>query len=114
MNPYQPRQLTWVALLGRWVDFARSALALPDDAVGRAWKTAVPEIIGLQALTMALKEADQLPADEQALALDRARLLMEGHKARLHSLFGPSLHPMLEELLQDAHHAIIRLQTPGG
>lgn len=104
-----PHKLTWAALLGRWVDFARSAVALPDDAEGRAWREAVPEIIGLQALAMALGEAEQLDAGELALALDRARILCRHHTDRLNELFGPDRrdwHPMLRELAQDAEQAI--------
>lgn len=111
MKRYQPREVTWVALLGRWVEFARSALALPDDATGRAWKAAAPQIIGLQALTMALREADGLPADERALALDRARVLIAGHRRRLGELFSGSLHPMLAELLEDAQNAVTELEA---
>jgi hypothetical protein len=104
-----PHKLTWAALLGRWVDFARSAVALPDDAEGRAWREAVPEIIGLQALAMALGEADQLDAEERALALDRSRILYRGHIDRLNELFGEDRtqwRPMLRELAEDAEQAI--------
>ncbi len=95
--------LTWAALLGRWIEFARSAVALPDDADGRAWKQAIPAIIGLQAVCMALREVDDLPADERALGLDRADLLIQQHTAELHAAFDRlSLHPMLIELIDDA------------
>lgn len=101
------QRLTWAALLGQWVRFAQSALALPDDAEGRAWKAAVPAIIALQAVCMALRDAHRLPPDERALGLDRARILLEKHSAELHRLFanGP-LHPMLRELIADAELAI--------
>jgi hypothetical protein len=103
----QPRDLTWAALLGRWVEFAQSAVALPDDTEGRAWRDAVPAIIGLQALVMALHELDQLPADEQALGIDRARILIERHTHQLHNAFGDEpLHPMLVELIEDAWSAV--------
>ncbi|MDH3583292.1 MAG: hypothetical protein OER86_03670 [Phycisphaerae bacterium] len=99
--------LTWVALLGQWVDFARSALALPDDADGRAWRSAVPDIIGLQAVTLALGQVGQLPADERALGLDRARLLIEQHSRRLAAAFDEKpLHPRLEELIADASRTL--------
>ena len=107
MSDLDPVKLTWAALLGRWIEFARSAVALPDDASGRAWKQAVPEIIGLQAVTMALGETDQLPADQRALGLDRARILIERHTQKLHAIFSPHpLHPMLTELLDDANAAV--------
>jgi hypothetical protein len=101
------RLLTWAALLGRWMEFAQTAVALPDDADGRAWKQAVPAIIGLQAVTMALREVNDLPNDERALGLDRAEILIERHADELHRAFaGGGLHPMLTELLDDARAAL--------
>lgn len=102
-----PHKLTWAALLGQWVEFARSAVALPDDADGRKWRAAVPDIIGLQAVTMALRELDQLPENERALGLDRARILIHRHSAALHDLFNPEpLHPMLRDLTAEAEQAV--------
>lgn len=109
--PFDPRKLTWAALLGRWVQFARSAVALPDDARGRAWKAAVPDIIGLQAVTCALRELDQLLADERALGIDRAKVLIERHTANLQRLRASDPHPMLDELMRDAQAALDRAQA---
>ena len=103
---FDARKVTWTALLGRWVSFARSAVALPDDAQGRAWKAAVPDIIGLQAVTCALDELDQLPPHERALGLDRARVLIERHSGNLHRLWPNGLHPMLDEMIGDAQAAM--------
>lgn len=88
------------------MEFARSAVALPDDAAGQAMREAVPDIIGLQALTMALREAETLDDEELALALDRARLLLQKHTRALEGLFGERLHPMLVELIEDARKAL--------
>lgn len=94
-------------LLSRWTEFAQSALALPDDAEGRAWKRIVPDIIGLQAVTMALNEADDLPADERALAVDRSRVLVDRYSGHIRDAFADKpLHPMLEELVLDAWSAV--------
>ena len=30
-EPLEPKKLTWAALLGRWMAFAKSAVALPTD-----------------------------------------------------------------------------------
>ncbi len=113
MSDLNPLKLTWAALLGRWIEFAQAAVALPDDVQGRAWKRSVPDIIGLQAVTMALGEADQLEADQRALGLDRARILIERHTQNLHALFDPQpLHPMLAELIADAHAAVEKADAP--
>lgn len=107
MSEFKPQQLTWAALLGRWVEFARSAIALPDDAEGKAWKQIVPDVIGLQAVTMALRDADQLDAAERALAVDRARLLIDRHTRQIHAAFGTTeLHEQLVELITDAWSAV--------
>lgn len=99
--------LTWAALLGRWIEFARSAVALPDDAAGRAWRKSIPAIIALQAVTMALAELDDLAADERALGLDRAEILIHRHTAELREAFANApLHPMLTELIADANAAL--------
>ncbi len=78
------KDLTWAALLGRWIEFARSALALPDDADGRAMRRSVPDIIMLQAVFFALAEVDDLPDDERALGLDRAQVLISKHTTAIH------------------------------
>jgi hypothetical protein len=106
MSSLDARKLTWAALLGRWVAFARSAVALPDDAQGRAWKSAVPDIIGLQAVTCALGDLDQVAAEERSLGLDRASVLIDRHTKHLHRLLGPALHPRLEEMVRQAREAL--------
>ncbi len=107
MADYDARKMTWAALLGRWIEFARSAVALPDNAEGTAWKKSVPAIIALQAVAMALGEAEQLEADQRALGIDRSRLLIERHTAELHEAFGQeNLHPMLIELIDEARAAV--------
>jgi hypothetical protein len=71
--------LTWAALLGRWIDFARSAVALPDDTAGQAMRDCVPDIIMLQAVYFALKHLQDLDSQEKALGLDRAQVLITKH-----------------------------------
>lgn len=112
MARYDARKMTWTALLGRWIEFARSAVALPDDAEGRAWKQSVPAIIALQAVAMALGEADRLDPDQRALGIDRSRLLIERHTGELQAAFGETpLHPMLQELIDDANAAVERAES---
>ena len=99
--------LTWAGLLGKWTEFARAALALPRTAEGDRWKRAVPSIVGLQALTHALAEVQDLSSDELALAFDRAEVLIDRHRADLERLWrGESLHGELQALIADARHAL--------
>jgi hypothetical protein len=117
MAELHPRKLTWAALLGHWVEFARSAVALPDDAEGRAWRKSIPAIIGLQAVTMALAEADDLEPEQRAVGVDRSRVLIERHTRELHEAFdidaGNDLHPMLVELITDAWSAVRKAEATG-
>lgn len=96
-------KLTWSVLLGRWVDFARSALALPDDADGRRLRDAVPDLIMLQAVWFALQHLDELSSDQRALGIDRAGVLIERHERQLRQRWGDEpLPPAIEALIADA------------
>ncbi len=106
MGELNPLKLTWAVLLGRWIEFAQAALALPADENGRAWKAAVPDIIALQAICMALGELGELDADERALGVDRSRVLFEKHEANLRGLFGAGPHPIIGELIGVARGGI--------
>ncbi len=103
-------KLTWAVLLGRWVEFARSALALPDDDAGRRLRDSVPDIIALQAVWFALDHLDELDADERALGIDRAEILIEKHRQALISRFGDDLPPQLAELIADAQSQLARVR----
>ena len=105
-DDYNPDALTWAAMLGRWVDFARSSVALPDDAAGRKLKASVPDLIQLQAVWFALQHLGDLPASEQALGRDRAGVLIERHAAALHERFANEGLPAgMVELIDDARAA---------
>lgn len=104
-----PGDITWAVLLGRWVEFARSALALPDDAEGQRWRQSVPDIIMLQAVTFALRQLDELDQPERSLGLDRAQILIDRHADHLHGRFGSGqLPPGLRDLVQDARQQLAR------
>jgi hypothetical protein len=99
--------LTWAVLLGRWVDFARSAVALPKDAAGRRLRDSVPDIIMLQAVWFALQHLGELDPAERALGLDRAEVLIDKHTAALARRYrGRPMPPQLHELLDDAQRAL--------
>ena len=61
MTTPSERAMTWAALLGKWTEFAQSALALPDDDEGGRLREAVPAIIGLQAVTHVTMQATPTP-----------------------------------------------------
>ncbi|MBL1217857.1 MAG: hypothetical protein D8M59_10225 [Planctomycetes bacterium] len=106
------RQLTWAALLARWMAFAKTSAALPDDAEGQRWKGSVVSIITLQAVTCALGELDGLPADEQALGLDRAEILIRAHREKLADLWQwTDIPPNLADLLMDSAAALKAAKT---
>jgi hypothetical protein len=110
-EPLPVSQLTWTVLLGRWVEFARAAVALPSDGEGGRWRGAVPDVIQLQAVCFSLEHLHELAADERALGLDRAAVLIERHAAALSRRWdGGPLPSGLRELIDDARAALRRRQ----
>jgi len=106
MSSLRPEILTWTGLLGQWVRFAQASLALPPDAQGSRWRTSVPAVINLQAVTFALADLEKLAADERALALDKARLLIDGAVSRLERAWNGEIMPaLLSEIRGDAQRA---------
>ena len=103
VEPLHPERLTWAALLATWVDFARSAVALPKDAAGQAMRDSVGDIIMLQAVWFALRELEDLPPDERALGLDRAQVLIDRHRDAIEQRWqGQAMPDLLTELIDDA------------
>lgn len=99
--------LTWAALLGRWLDFARASVALPADADGQRWKASVAPVITLQAITFALSQLNDLPEDERALGLDRAEILLRQESGNLNTTWrGEPMAPAVLELMSDAARAL--------
>jgi hypothetical protein len=105
-------RLTWAALLGRWIEFAQSAQALPEDEQGQRLKDSVPDIIMLQAVWFALGEVDQLPHDQRSLGLDRAELLIQKHGQALRERWAQEgLPQQLAELIDDAWSRLSQAQA---
>ena len=108
------RVLTWAALLGRWTDFARSALALPKQGDAGRVRQSIVSIITLQAVTHALGEVDLLDSSERALALDRAEILIKQHASEIHSVWHrEDLPEEIRLLIHDARHALRAVQSLG-
>ncbi len=95
-------KLTWAVLLGRWVDFAKSSLALPDDAAGRLLQQSVSDIIMLQAVWFALQHLDELDEQQRAVGLDRAQVLFEKHTQALQGRFNDDMPDQVSTLIADA------------
>ena len=88
-------------MLGRWVDFARSAAALSTEGPAGLLRASVTDIITLQAIWFALGHLSDLSTEEQAIGLDRAQLLLDKHRASLHSRFAGKVPPQIEEVIAD-------------
>ncbi len=102
-------RLTWAVLLGQWVDFARSAVVLPDDQAGRALRGSVADIIALQAVWFALHHLDELDADERAFGIARAEVLIERHAGAVAQRWGGAELPgELAALIDDARSALAK------
>ncbi|MBL0920558.1 MAG: hypothetical protein IBJ10_00335 [Phycisphaerales bacterium] len=99
--------LTWAALLARWVDFARASVGLPATEEGDRWRQSVAPIVSLQAVTFALSEIGELTRVEAALGLARADVLIEGARSDLARIWaGEPTHPELAALVADADAAL--------
>jgi hypothetical protein len=110
--PLPAEQLTWAALLGRWVEFARSALALPADEAGQRLRQSVPDLIMLQAVWFALQHLDDLTPAERALGLDRAQILVDRHAAALRERWAKADMPIaMTELVRDAGAELARVMN---
>jgi hypothetical protein len=107
------------------MEFAQASAAFPKTAQGNAWRAAVPSIITLQAVTMALCELCErmdAPTDrdphqshvrpdraEVGVALAKAGVLVDQHELTLRGLWASGPEPMpagVEELIGDARASI--------
>ncbi|MCC6680649.1 MAG: hypothetical protein IT445_07075 [Phycisphaeraceae bacterium] len=96
-------KLTWSVLLGRWVQFARSAAALPREGDGKKLRDSVADLIMLQAVWFALQHLPELDANQRALGLDRAGVLIEKHEQALRRRWEDSPMPeSMQQLIDDA------------
>lgn len=109
-EPLDPDRLTWAVLLARWTDFARSAVALPEDGELGLVRRSVTDIITLQAVWFALRQMDELDEEERAMGLNRAGLLIERHRDAIEKRFaGYALPEGLVSLLDDVSEAYTEL-----
>jgi len=107
-------RVTWAALLGRWVTFARGALAWPNEGEGQLLRESVADLIMLQAVVFALEHLTELDAGERALGLDRAALLIEKHAGALAGRWGDNtMPPAMRELVGAARDQLARQQGVG-
>lgn len=98
---------TWTSLLAQALHLAQASAAFAKTADGDRFRAAVPAIISLQAITLALQGIDKLDHAERGLGIDRARLLLAKHAAELHTLWrGEQFPATITELMADAHAAI--------
>jgi hypothetical protein len=97
---------TWAALLAHCADLAQAAVALPPDADGARWKKAVPHVITLQSMTLALTDLDRIDGAERSLALDKAEIACREASASLHAIWRDEPMPGgIDELIHDARVA---------
>ncbi len=123
MGSIDHQSLTWTTLLGKWVEFAQASLAIPEDEAGGRWRESVTPVINLQAVTFALGDLTELPANERPLARDKAEMLIADAAGTLRRVwFGEPMPETLLEMLDDArstlrlsqHVGTIELRWTGG
>lgn len=94
--------LDWAALLARWMDFARAAVALPEDPEGDRWRASVSPIITLQAVTMALGELHLIAPADRPVAMDRASFLIDRESESLEATWSSDPPGEVQRLVADA------------
>ncbi|WP_432797868.1 hypothetical protein [Poriferisphaera sp. WC338] len=100
--------LTWTAMLGHWVEFARSAVGLPASDAGQRMRASVGDVIMLQAVWYAVQKLDVLAEDERAIGLDRAGVLIEKHAGAIEKRWhGGDLPEGLTSLIVDAKAVLV-------
>ena len=105
-------RVTWAVLLGGWIEFAKSSVALPKDGAGRAMRESVADIIALQAVWFALQHLDELGSDERALGVDRAEVLIGRHSEAIQVRWEAETLPgELSALIEDARSALAKSQS---
>lgn len=109
----QAQRMSWAMLLGRWMAFAQSAVALKDHPQGRQLFDSVPQLIMLQAVWHALGQLHALPEDQRALGLDRAGVLIDRCERELVDRYSQALPPQIRELIDDAREAYQRASQAG-
>jgi hypothetical protein len=108
MNHLRPDALTWTGLLTQWMKFAQASLAIPDNHDGPRWRSSVPAVINLQAVTFALADLEQLDPAERALAMDKAELLIDQNVNALHTIWNDGeISHSLREICDDARTALL-------
>jgi len=97
---------TWATLLAGWVQYAQSAVALPESEDGQRWRDSVAPTIALHAHAMALGEIEKVDPGERSLAMDKSELGIKEHAAKLNAVWrGEPMPESISELIQDAKDA---------
>ena len=108
-EPLEPERLTRAVLLARWTEFARSAVALPEDGEAGRVRQSITDIITLQAVWFALGQMETLSPAERTIGLDRAGVLIRRHSQAIGNRFANESLPVgLKELLEDIEMAYRR------
>ncbi|MBU6414433.1 MAG: hypothetical protein KGS45_13295 [Planctomycetes bacterium] len=105
---------TWTILLAKWVVLSQASLHLPKSEDGERWRSAIPAIINLQAVTHAMGDMDDIEDDERGPSFIKAKVLVQEQASTLHALWHDEPLPeMLTDCLSDANDAIELAQRTG-
>lgn len=103
-----PTAITWTSLLAHWTTIVQASTVLPSNAEGDRWRSAVPHVITLQAVTHALADLDRaIDQAERAVGQDKAEMLIRDSAAKCHALWrGEALPSEVEAMIDDARAAL--------
>ncbi|NNF44829.1 MAG: hypothetical protein HKN62_17630 [Phycisphaerales bacterium] len=106
MSDLDAGRLSWAGLLAHWIDFARAARALPPSE-SAPWRSAVPAIIDLQAVTFALGDLTRLAPSERPFARDQAEHLIHRSAQTIADAWRAEPRPpAVVEVIDDARLAL--------
>ena len=102
----QPESLSWAALLGKWMDFAKASTVLPTTGEGGQWRDSIAPMITLQGITFAMSEMEQVEASQRLFGWDRGELLVDQARIELDECWGPDLPQSILETIQCAESSL--------
>jgi hypothetical protein len=104
---------TWTTLLAHFTGIAQRAVALPKTPEGDRFRAAVPHLIALQAVALALDHVESLPGDEYFVGLDRAEVIMRDHGGALRAIYQDQMPEAIAATLTEARRALTAARAVG-
>jgi hypothetical protein len=113
---------SWMVLLAQATQLAAAAQAWPAGAEGDRLREAIPDLVQLHAVRIAMEQLDRVPADRRPYARDHAEWLVKSASERLGARWRgePMPEPMLDamtaarsSIARSLYAGLVALRWPG-